>query len=279
MGLLAAATAVSLAIPAWERSEPSTSRVFLAGSGGMNGGRQAGDWVLRHVPRGTRLLAIGPSAANVLEFYGHHPVSALSVSTNPRDRNPSYAPVLNPTWPCARVCSSTSSGMPTPPPARRFFAAEARRLASKFHGVAVFTSAITVRASAGPACRAGLHHLRGAPMKLRAAASAIAAVLRGPGLRGPCGGCPRQPHGRGRAGTHHAATPIKHFVFLMQGGRTFDNYFGTYPGADGPPPGTCQPRAQDGRRWLRQAVPLLGNSRHRWARTARSSPASTTAGR
>jgi phospholipase C len=40
---------------------------------------------------------------------------------------------------------------------------------------------------------------------------------------------------------HPATTPIKHFVFLMQGGRTFDNYFGTYPGADGLGAGTCQP--------------------------------------
>ena len=45
--------------------------------------------------------------------------------------------------------------------------------------------------------------------------------------------------------SHAAATPIKHFLFLMQGGRTFDNYFGTYPGADGPPAGTCQPLAAD----------------------------------
>jgi phospholipase C len=37
------------------------------------------------------------------------------------------------------------------------------------------------------------------------------------------------------------ATPIKHFIFLMQGDRSFDNYFGTYPGADGIPPKTCQP--------------------------------------
>jgi phospholipase C len=41
---------------------------------------------------------------------------------------------------------------------------------------------------------------------------------------------------------HQAVTPIKHFVFLMQGGRTFDNYFGTYPGADGLPAGACQLR-------------------------------------
>jgi phospholipase C len=35
-------------------------------------------------------------------------------------------------------------------------------------------------------------------------------------------------------------TPIEHFVYLMQGDRTFDNYFGTYPGAAGIPAGTCQ---------------------------------------
>ena len=36
------------------------------------------------------------------------------------------------------------------------------------------------------------------------------------------------------------ATPIRHFVFLMQGDRTFDNYFGTYPGVDAPPADACQ---------------------------------------
>jgi phospholipase C len=35
-------------------------------------------------------------------------------------------------------------------------------------------------------------------------------------------------------------TPIKHFTFMMQGDRTFDNYFGSFPGADGIPEGTCQ---------------------------------------
>lgn len=32
-------------------------------------------------------------------------------------------------------------------------------------------------------------------------------------------------------------TPIKHFVVIMQENHTFDNYFGTYPGADGLPKG------------------------------------------
>ena len=36
------------------------------------------------------------------------------------------------------------------------------------------------------------------------------------------------------------STPIQHFVYLMQGDRTFDNYFGTFPGADGVPEDACQ---------------------------------------
>jgi phospholipase C len=36
-------------------------------------------------------------------------------------------------------------------------------------------------------------------------------------------------------------TPIKHFITLMQENHSFDNYFGTYPGVDGIPKGTCMP--------------------------------------
>jgi phospholipase C len=38
-----------------------------------------------------------------------------------------------------------------------------------------------------------------------------------------------------------ANTPIEHLIVLMQENHSFDNYFGTYPGADGIPPGTCIP--------------------------------------
>ncbi len=37
------------------------------------------------------------------------------------------------------------------------------------------------------------------------------------------------------------ATPIRHLVVLMQENHTFDNYFGTYPGADGIPADTKMP--------------------------------------
>ncbi len=41
-------------------------------------------------------------------------------------------------------------------------------------------------------------------------------------------------------------TPIHHFITLMQQNHTFDNYFGTYPGADGLPPNTCLPSSFPG---------------------------------
>ncbi|HLH66178.1 MAG TPA: alkaline phosphatase family protein [Solirubrobacteraceae bacterium] len=40
-----------------------------------------------------------------------------------------------------------------------------------------------------------------------------------------------------QAGIHK----IRHVVIIMQENRSFDSYFGTYPGADGIPPGTCIP--------------------------------------
>jgi len=36
-------------------------------------------------------------------------------------------------------------------------------------------------------------------------------------------------------------TQIEHFIVLMQENHTFDNYFGTYPGAEGIPEGVCMP--------------------------------------
>jgi len=37
-------------------------------------------------------------------------------------------------------------------------------------------------------------------------------------------------------------TPIQHAIFLLDEGHSFDNFFGTYPGADGIPPDTCMPK-------------------------------------
>jgi phospholipase C len=47
--------------------------------------------------------------------------------------------------------------------------------------------------------------------------------------------------GEDRAAAEKTKTPIKHFISLMQENHSFDNYFGTYPGVDGIPEGTCMP--------------------------------------
>lgn len=69
---------------------------FLAGSGGVPGGREAGEWVAANLPEGAELLAIGPSMANIIQWYGDRKTYGLSVSPNPLHRNPVYEPIVNP---------------------------------------------------------------------------------------------------------------------------------------------------------------------------------------
>ncbi len=53
----------------------------------------------------------------------------------------------------------------------------------------------------------------------------------------------------------HTATPIRHYITLMQENHSFDNYyFGTYPGADGLPPKTCISGTAFGTRAVRLAL-------------------------
>jgi hypothetical protein len=74
--------------------EPSSSG--LAGAGGSPGGREAGQWVAANVPQGSRLMTLGPSMGNVLQYYSGRRADGLSVSPNPLHRNPSYLPIYNP---------------------------------------------------------------------------------------------------------------------------------------------------------------------------------------
>lgn len=88
--------AVSLAVPAWNAVVGSKSAGFLAGAGGVPGGREAGRWIDENVPEGARFMTVGPSMANIVQFYGHRSALGLSVSPNPLHRNPSYTPIPNP---------------------------------------------------------------------------------------------------------------------------------------------------------------------------------------
>ena len=58
-----------------------------------------------------------------------------------------------------------------------------------------------------------------------------------------------------------AKTPIQHLVVLMQENHTFDNYFGTYPGADGLP-SKCRNAGQSGQSGGRVRRPLAYRYHH-----------------
>src|SRR5574341_14427 len=87
---------LSLLIPTWQQVQPSTSDTFLAGSGSVPGGREAGHWIETNIPEGAKLMTVGPSMANILQFYGHREALGLAVSPNPLHRNPSHKPIANP---------------------------------------------------------------------------------------------------------------------------------------------------------------------------------------
>jgi phospholipase C len=69
----------------------------------------------------------------------------------------------------------------------------------------------------------------------------VALVVASPFTAGVAAATPGAAAGTGGHGSHAPRTPIHHFVVLLQENHTFDNYFGTYPGADGIPAGTCMP--------------------------------------
>ena len=144
------ALVVSLALPSWHAIQPSNADTnFLAGSGGVPGGREAGRWVAENVPEGARMLAIGPSMANIVMFYGHRETYGLSVSPNPLHRNPVYEPVVNPdnlirqseiqylVWD-AYTASRTE-----------FFTRKLERYVERYHGRAVYTFSIEVEDADG----------------------------------------------------------------------------------------------------------------------------------
>jgi uncharacterized membrane protein len=148
---LTACLVLTLLVPTWVRINPSTSGAFLAGTGGVPGGREAGRWIGHNLPTDAQLLAVGPSMANVLEFYGQRHVFALSVSPDPANRNPAYVPVPNPDLAVRQGRfqylvwdSYTANRSPS-------FGAKITQLVDRYHGVAVFTSTVKIKATSGSA--------------------------------------------------------------------------------------------------------------------------------
>jgi len=90
------AIGLSLLVPAWRGSANQDATARIAGAGGIPGVREAGAWIQENVPDDAVFIAIGPSMANLIQFYGNRKAYGMAVSSNPLNRNPSYVPFKNP---------------------------------------------------------------------------------------------------------------------------------------------------------------------------------------
>lgn len=141
--------ALSLLVSSVQLITPATSGTFIAGTGGVPGGREAGQWVQENIPAGATLMTIGPSMANILQFYGHRKALGLSVSPNPLRRNPSYPPILNPDIQIRNgeiqyiVWDSYSAERSS------FFSEGVLRFAKRYHGRVIHTQTVKVELADG----------------------------------------------------------------------------------------------------------------------------------
>ena len=141
----------TLAATCWIRIQPAAAgSSFLAGTGGVPGGREAGLWVAANVPEGSQMLALGPSMANIVQFYGHRRVFGLSVSPNPLHRNPVYDPVHNPDLQIRHgelqyLVWDSFSAARSP-----FFSERLISYAERYHGRIVHQELIPVSTASGP---------------------------------------------------------------------------------------------------------------------------------
>ena len=139
----------SLSFTSWKQIQPETSTSFLAGTGGVPGGREAGIWIQQNVPVNARFMTIGPSMANIIEFYGEHLAYGLAVSPNPLHRNPSYDPILNPDLQIRNselqylVWDSFSAARSS------FFSDKLMGYVNKYNGRVIHTETITVKDANG----------------------------------------------------------------------------------------------------------------------------------
>lgn len=139
----------SLGYSSWQRIQPETSSLFLAGTGGVPGGREAGAWIQQNAPQYAHFMTIGPSMANIIQFYGLRKAYGVSISPNPLHRNPSYEPLLNPDLQIRYsdlhyIVWDSFSAARSP-----FFSDKLLGYVNKYNGRAVHTEYITVRDSQG----------------------------------------------------------------------------------------------------------------------------------
>ncbi|MGW4215007.1 ArnT family glycosyltransferase [Lentzea sp. NPDC004789] len=148
--LLIVALLLSLLVPSWLGVNPAPTATYLAGSGGVPAGREAGRWIRANLPLGSNVMTLGPTMANLVRFYGNRKAYALSVSTNPLRRNPSYEPIDNPDrqlreGALSYVVWDAYSASRAP-----FFSEQLMGYVEKYHGVALHTETLDLSGVSTP---------------------------------------------------------------------------------------------------------------------------------
>jgi Dolichyl-phosphate-mannose-protein mannosyltransferase len=141
IGVIATPAAAIVATDSDQTADPSTSPAgysFTAGTGGLEASRPVGEWIKHNTLPDAQFLTIGPSFANIIQFYAKRRALALSVSPNPLHRNPTYQPVLNAdlmvrTNAVQYLVYDTYSAARTP-----FFAHRLMSFVHKYNGILVY---------------------------------------------------------------------------------------------------------------------------------------------
>ena len=154
VGVVATTAVVAwLAMLSWSSISAAGSTSFLAGTGGVPGGREAGAWIRSETPVDAEMLSVGPSMANILEFYGHREVLGISVSPNPLHRNPAYTPVSNPdlmlrSGQVQYIVWDAYSAARSP-----FFARKLMTYVRRYRGIAAYTGSVRIATQHGTVLR------------------------------------------------------------------------------------------------------------------------------
>src|SRR5919198_4628136 len=131
------------------------------------------------------------------------------------------------------VAAAALGGVPPSPPLTGSGGARHQSNPSWLWQTPVYTAPPPVRSK--PPRRPAPHRTRRRPYEPPVAHAAAPAAAAAP--RPETEPSPTPEPGPRRTGIHK----IRHVVIVMQENRSFDEYFGTYPGADGIPAGTCVP--------------------------------------
>jgi hypothetical protein len=146
---LLAVSLISITVPTVGAVGSTSISGSLAGTGGLPGGRDTGAWIRENVPQGAVFLTLGPTMANIVEFYGQRKAYGLSVSPNPIRRNPAYDPIVNPDRSLQLnkiqyIVTDVWSAQRSP-----FFDGVLRNYVHRYHGVLVYQQSAQTSDSSG----------------------------------------------------------------------------------------------------------------------------------